>query len=475
MTMTNTATISANSTASVRGNEAFNEYGAYEKKQYLLKDKYKFITPIQEGAFGKVTLAVNVQTKEKVAMKAMYKSHENTRRIANHEIDVLSKIGRNNDNICQLLDHFETSEFIILILEYCSNGDLYDLIHSSINISAVDIWNIAKELANALKYAHSLGIYHRDIKPENVLFNCFGRVKLCDWGLATTKRMNREFSVGTEKYMAPEVFIEKPELTEYDCKYVDYWSFGITLITAIFGTCPFKPVGESSNIHSDYNFKKFVYYGNSQILYDIYPTMNETCFNIFMNLLRIGGNEDNLLEFNDKINSRNLDNFIQDLQDNWKFGLTIDEEYELEQFDDDAESDNSNDLFNMDHDDLSSESQDEQLSFDTSVESESDSDEYLTNYDTSMKIRMNQESDHHNVIPSLIESSIQSLSSKSWCDLDDDEEFNQIFNAMSLNRTKKPQLDIVKDDFTKSNLGNDDIDILKVEWNLYNNNHQAYN
>ena len=351
--------------------EAFNEYGAYEKKQYLLKDKYKFITPIQEGAFGKVTLAVNVQTKEKVAMKAMYKSHENTRRIANHEIDVLSKIGRNNDNICQLLDHFETSEFIILILEYCSNGDLYDLIHSSINISAVDIWNIAKELANALKYAHSLGIYHRDIKPENVLFNCFGRVKLCDWGLATTKRMNREFSVGTEKYMAPEVFIEKPELTEYDCKYVDYWSFGITLITAIFGTCPFKPVGESSNIHSDYNFKKFVYYGNSQILYDIYPTMNETCFNIFMNLLRIGGNEDNLLEFNDKINSRNLDNFIQDLQDNWKFGLTIDEEYELEQFDDDAESDNSNDLFNMDHDDLSSESQDEQLSFDTSVESES--------------------------------------------------------------------------------------------------------
>ena len=203
--------------------------------------------------------------------------------------------------------------------------------------------------------------------------------------------------------------------------------------------------------------------------------MNETCFNIFMNLLRIGGNEDNLLEFNDKINSRNLDNFIQDLQDNWKFGLTIDEEYELEQFDDDAESDNSNDLFNMDHDDLSSESQDEQLSFDTSVESESDSDEYLTNYDTSMKIRMNQESDHHNVIPSLIESSIQSLSSKSWCDLDDDEEFNQIFNAMSLNRTKKPQLDIVKDDFTKSNLGNDDIDILKVEWNLYNNNHQAYN
>ena len=79
MTMTNTATISANSTATVRGNVAFNEYGAYEKKQYLLKDKYKFITPIQEGAFGKVTLAVNVQTKEKVAMKAMYKSHTRTR------------------------------------------------------------------------------------------------------------------------------------------------------------------------------------------------------------------------------------------------------------------------------------------------------------------------------------------------------------------------------------------------------------
>ncbi|CUM66820.1 uncharacterized protein PRCAT00004504001 [Priceomyces carsonii] len=403
-----------------------NEYAAYEKGQFLLNKRYKHISKLQEGSFGRVTLAIDTETNDKVAVKAMYKS--NAKEIARHEIKMLSKLGKGGENICQLLDSFETVDFVILILEYCHNGDLYDLIHSSVNISALDIWNIAKELSNALNYAHSQGVYHRDIKPENVLFNGSGRVKLCDWGLSTTKRFNQEFNVGTDKYMAPECFVKRQDFTSYDAKMADLWSLGITVLTAVFGTSPFKRLGESKSVESDYNFKTFVHYNNPQILYDIYPMMNQNCYNIFMNLLKTGGVESDTENYNRAINSRSLDKFISDLQDNWKYGLTIDEEYEFE--DDNEVSEN---VFDMDHDSL-----------DECVESLSDSEDFEAENDN-CEMEHRYESSYVNIpvkearaaVPSLVESSTLSSTSKSWCDLDDGESLVQVIGNLSVTDNKK--------------------------------------
>lgn len=339
------------------------DYQAYEAGLHLLNGKYRYCLHIQKGAFGKVLLALDVFTGQQVAMKAMYKASAETKRVALHEIDILSKLGAGSDHICRLVDHFETPDFVVLVLEYCSNGDLYDLIDynrtNAVLLAAVDVWNIARELHSGLKYAHEMGIYHRDLKPENVLFTGAGRVKICDWGLSTTSRNSAEFNVGTEKYMAPECFIRVcPEKKSYDCKYADYWLFGVTVLTAVFGTLPFKPIRRNSgsgsaaerSLESDSNFKNFVFYNNQDVLYDIYPTMNANCFRIFMTLLRAGGVEDDLDAFNAKIALRNMDQFMTDLADRWKFGLTIDEEYDWD-YDNEAEeavADKAHDVFNMD-------------------------------------------------------------------------------------------------------------------------------
>lgn len=435
-----------------------SEYQQYENGQYLLKNTYKYVKQIQKGSFGQVTLAVDVNTNTKVAMKAMYKAKE-VAPVARHEIRVLRKLGRNNEHICQLVDHFETDEFIVLVLEYCANGDMYDIIHLGHNSGprAVDVWNLAKELHLGLSYAHLLGIYHRDIKPENILFTETGRVKICDWGLATFARHSTDFNVGTEKYMAPECFVNSPVSSStgcesYDCKYADYWSVGVTLLTAVFGTSPFKPVQASDqygsaddfkrknksvkkSLESDLNFKNFVFYNMPQVLYDIYPTMNENCFKIFMNLLKIGGVEDDLESYNRKIQLRSLDKFVADLETNWKFGLTVWEEEEL--FEHHSEADepvNDDSVFDMD-DFGTGEPQNAnaKLNLNANEQTIDDNDDFSVE-----EFLGDQKRDADSVlgrgsmpIPSLVESSYQP---KSWYDLEDelsDAEFSKLFNSLS--------------------------------------------
>lgn len=451
-----------------------NEYRSYEVNGCRLKGRYEYINVIEEGSFGKVTLAFDNKAKREVAVKSMSKKQERTRKVAQHEIAILSKLGHGCDHICRLLDSFETSDYVILILEYCSGRDLYDLIHMSSLISSVDIWDIAKDTAKAVNYAHSLGVYHRDLKPENILFDKYGKAKVCDWGLATTKEWSDEFGVGSEKYMAPECLSPREGVRYYNCKYADYWSMGIIMLNAIFGTSPFKLVGESNSIISDFNYRKFVDYNNPQILYDIYPTMNENCYNIFMQILKIGGEEDDIQEYNRKIESRSLDLFVLEMLNNWRFGLNIDEEYDLDlESGDNFVDNNDGNVFDMDQEvDIEKGNVRGISSKSKSIESDNDSifEDEVKQYDTSIRIPQNTSSVQSNLVPSLIESSLQSHNSKAWCDLDD-EEFDKMFESLWIDQAKSFPLASGKEEDipSKDNVRPSEIDIIRKEWTFGGN------
>lgn len=455
-----------------------DEFSSFESEKSLLNGCYRHLGHIQKGSFGKVSLAVNVKNNSKVALKAMYKSSPEVARMARHEISILESLGFENDHICHLVDHFETTQFIVLVLEYCANGDLYDMIHSapcSPFSSAVDVWHLARQMYLGLVYAHSKGIYHRDLKPENILFTEDGTVKICDWGLATTKRFSPDFNVGTEKYMAPECFTNSllcNSTENIDTKCTDYWSFGITLLTAVFGTAPFKPVRKNDDavwgladtfrrknksveksLESDTNFKNFVIYNKPEVLYDVYPSMNENCFNIFMNLLKIGGVDEDITDYVNKIQSRDLDKFIKDFDENWMYGLTV--------WDDDGltnnnldesegvEHDDSESLFDMEGFTSSSKKSEEEI-FDYFKEDDFHDASQSSTSGATMNVKpqpivtskATADSQKSIPVPSLVESSYQqsSYQPKSWYDLDDEldeSEFNGFFASFaSLNERK---------------------------------------
>ena len=99
---------------------------------------------------------------------------------------------------------------------------------------------ILRAVAEALTYAHGLGVMHRDVKPQNILLDEFGRVYLADFGIARMVEgeapLTRTGMVsGTPQYMAPEHALGTP----LDHR-VDIYALGIVAYEMFTGTTPFS-------------------------------------------------------------------------------------------------------------------------------------------------------------------------------------------------------------------------------------------
>jgi serine/threonine protein kinase len=116
------------------------------------------------------------------------------------------------------------SEFLI-VMEYVDGGSLRSLLDDKVRYSKLsfqDKWNLMLQAALAVEYLHERGIVHRDIKSLNYLVRLYitfsnnikitkdGKtLKLADFGLAkneTIETMRDSSFVGTERFMAPELF-----------------------------------------------------------------------------------------------------------------------------------------------------------------------------------------------------------------------------------------------------------------------------
>jgi len=105
-----------------------------------------------------------------------------------------------------------------------------------------DAARIARELADALAYAHGEGILHRDVKPANVLLDAStGRALLTDFGLAKDAAAPRGVTVvgqfmGSPGYASPEQV--RGLVDELDPR-TDVYGLGATLFHMLTGEPPF--------------------------------------------------------------------------------------------------------------------------------------------------------------------------------------------------------------------------------------------
>lgn len=235
-------------------------------------DYYEIIDDIGEGKFGVVKLGVHKNTKLRVAIKTIKKENLKSKQdheLVRSEIDIM-KLCR-HPNVVSLLDHFENSEYIFIVMEYIAGGDLTKYVQkyyggkTNKTLPEKRVAELMKQLASGLEYLHNYGIIHRDLKPDNLMMTertINGEIKVMDFGLS--KMMHHDEKVadgfGTLSFVAPEVLIRKP----YN-KQVDVWSLGVIIYNLLSGELPFDDPSDNEEViarkvvYSEVEFKSKIW------------------------------------------------------------------------------------------------------------------------------------------------------------------------------------------------------------------------
>ena len=219
-----------------------------EIKEYYKQNKsypkssinyYLYGRQIGHGAFGQVNLALHIASGRLVAIKIFAKKNLRNTRAKEKimtEIETLSNF--HHPFINQILDNFETSTHIFIVMEYVC-GDLLGFIRKRSKLSESVSKIIFKQLIEGLKYIHKKHFVHRDIKLDNILIDLTNTIKICDFGVSKHFDDKNEIMFdhcGTPAYIAPEIF----EHTGYKGPACDIWSAGVTLYYMLAGEQPFK-------------------------------------------------------------------------------------------------------------------------------------------------------------------------------------------------------------------------------------------
>jgi BR serine/threonine kinase len=184
------------------------------------------------GATGKVKLAINEETGEEVAIKIISKSTFDTKPGLQPKIQREIALMRllDHPHILRLLDILESPRHLYIVVEYASNGELFNFLASHRFLREDIALRFFRQLIYGLDYLHSLGICHRDLKPENILLDEHLNVKIADFGFARYLKSDlAETSCGSPHYAAPEIVRGE----KYDGRAADVWSCGVILFALL--------------------------------------------------------------------------------------------------------------------------------------------------------------------------------------------------------------------------------------------------
>jgi len=197
--------------------------------QQRIQDKYEIIREIGRGGMGIVYEAVNKKLGKKVALKKMKPELAVNPR---EKVKFLTEARR-----VAVLHHPNIVD--IYVFEFVDGKTIEQLLNSGKKFEVTEAIKIAKQVCEALEYAHGKKIIHRDIKSSNVIVSSSGEAKVMDFGIAreakdTYSRMTGKDTSGTLAYMAPE-----QEMGSYS-EQSDIFSVGVCLYEMLTGEVPFN-------------------------------------------------------------------------------------------------------------------------------------------------------------------------------------------------------------------------------------------
>eukprot|EP00062_Callorhinchus_milii_P015760 gi/632966460/ref/XP_007899427.1/ PREDICTED: myosin-IIIa [Callorhinchus milii] len=203
-------------------------------------DTWEIIETIGKGTYGKVFKVINKKNESKAAVKVLDPIYDIDEEIE-AEYNILQALS-DHENVVKFYGMYfkkdvKNGDQLWLVLELCNGGSVTDLAKGLLKrgerMNEMIIAYILHEALMGLKHLHNNNTIHRDIKGNNILLTTEGGIKLVDFGVSaqlTSTCLQRNTSVGTPFWMAPEVIACEQQLDScYDSR-CDVWSLGITAI-----------------------------------------------------------------------------------------------------------------------------------------------------------------------------------------------------------------------------------------------------
>jgi serine/threonine-protein kinase len=207
-----------------------------------LSDRYTLEREVGRGGMATIYLARDLREQRLVAIKVMHRglaASLGSERFL-REIEIASSLS--HPLIVPLYDSGDAGGVLYYVMPFVEGESLFERLEREKRLPLDDALRIARDVADALGYAHGRGVLHRDVKPENILL-AGGHALVADFGLARAigaadRRKLTETGVmlGTVFYMSPEQICADHELDQR----ADIYSLGCILYEMLTGEPPYS-------------------------------------------------------------------------------------------------------------------------------------------------------------------------------------------------------------------------------------------
>ena len=209
-----------------------------ERLSTALAARYKVQRELGQGGMARVFLAHDLKYERAVAVKVLrpeLAADVGPARFL-REIQIAARL--HHPHILPLYDSDQTDGLVYYVMPYIEGETLRHRLARERQLPIGDALRIAREVADALSYAHSCNVVHRDIKPANILLDA-GHALVADFGIARAMGAGDSSTghiIGTPTYMSPEQVEGREHLDGRS----DIYSLGSVLFEMLVGEPPFR-------------------------------------------------------------------------------------------------------------------------------------------------------------------------------------------------------------------------------------------